>query len=124
LWINAIVFDLEIDLLLGLVFGLGSFYALMNGMLYKIIPFLTWFHLSSKMIYEAEMGQVIPSKRMQWQFYLFVVAYGLFILALYFQALFVVAGVLFLCSSLLLLYNIILGYRYHQKMLQKMQKMV
>ena len=124
LWINAIVFHLEIDMLLGLVFGLGSFYALINGMLYKIIPFLTWFHLSSQMIYDAEMGQVIPSKKMQWQFYLFVSAYSGFLAALYFQAFFVVAAVLLLCSSLLLLYNIVGGYRYHQKMLQKTQKMV
>ena len=124
LWVNAIVFHLEIDLLLGLVFGLGSFYALINGMLYKIVPFLTWFHLSSKMIYDAEMGQVIPSKRMQWQFYLFVVAYALFIASLYFKTLFIVGGVLFLVSSCILLYNIVLGYRYHQKMLQKTQKMV
>lgn len=124
LWINAIVFHLEIDMLLGLVFGLGSFYALINGMLYKIIPFLTWFHLSSKMIYDAEMGQVIPSKRMQWQFYLFVSSYVGFVAAFYFQVLFVIASFLFLCSSALLLYNIVLGYRYHQKMLQKTQKMV
>ncbi|MDY0121274.1 MAG: hypothetical protein RBR54_04960 [Sulfurimonas sp.] len=124
LWINGIVFYLEIDLLLGLIFGLGSFYALINGMLYKIIPFLTWFHLSSKMIYDAEMGQVIPSKRMQWQFYLFVSSYVGFVAAFYFQVLFVIASFLFLCSSALLLYNIVLGYRYYQKMLQKTQKMV
>jgi hypothetical protein len=121
LWIYAIVFDLEIDLLMGLVFGLGAFYALINGMLYKIIPFLTWFHLSSKMIYEAEMGQVIPAKRMQWQFYLFVTAYTGFLGALYFQLLFIFAGVLFLFSCVLLLYNIVSGYRYHQKMIQKTQ---
>ena len=49
LWIASIIFGFNIDFLLALVFGLGFVYAIVNAMLYKIIPFLTWFHLSSSL---------------------------------------------------------------------------
>ena len=119
LWILSIFFDLQSDFLLAIVFGLGFIYSLINGMLYKIIPFLTWFHLSSKSVYEAEMGEVMRLRIMRIQFYLFIASYFTLIFALMLKPFVVIFAVLFFISSLLLFYNILSGYLYHTKLIRK-----
>lgn len=115
LWIVCILFDKEADFAFGVFFGLGFAYGLINGMLYKIVPFLTWFHLSSKFIYDAEMGEVMKPHLMRSQFYLFMTSYALFIFALFFKPLLPVAAIVFFISSSLLMYNLVQGYHYHEK---------
>ena len=107
--------DLQLDFAIGIVFGLGFAYTLINAMLYKIVPFLTWFHLSSSLIYEAEMSEVIGAKMMRLQAYIFFTSYIFFLFALY-RPLLVVASVLFTVSSVFLLYNLFSAYGYHQRM--------
>ena len=119
LWIFSILFDLQSDFLLGIIFGLGFIYSLINGMLYKIIPFLTWFHLSSKFVYEAEMGEVIRLKSMKMQFYLFIISYFTLLFSLLLKPFVVLFTVLFFTSSLLLFYNILSGYLYHARLIKK-----
>ena len=119
LWILSVFLHLQSDFLLGIVFGLGFVYSLINGMLYKIIPFLTWFHLSSKFVFEAEMGDVMRLKIMKIQFYLFLVSYSFLILALIVKPFLILFAILFFISSLLLLYNIISGYLYYVKLIKK-----
>ncbi|SFV50013.1 hypothetical protein MNB_SM-7-225 [hydrothermal vent metagenome] len=109
------------DLAFGIAFFalFGGIYALINAMLYKIVPFLTWFHLSSSMVFEAEMSAVIPKKMMELQTYLYYLAYISFGLG-FFSRYFVVAGaLLFLFSSAMLLKNLITGYRYYQEYIKK-----
>jgi len=118
MWIFSIVFNIELGFSFGVVFGLGFIYALINGMLYKIVPFLTWFHLSSAFIFEAEMSQVIKAKMMKIQFYIFSGSYLFFILALFYQPFILLGTTLFLVSSLMLLHNIISGYRYHNLLIK------
>ena len=119
MWIVSIIFDIEFGFSFGVVFGLGFIYALINGMLYKIVPFLTWFHLSSAFIFEAEMSQVIKSKMMKIQFYIFSGSYMFFILALFYQPFVLVGTALFFVSSSMLLYNIINGYRYYNLLIKE-----
>jgi hypothetical protein len=119
LWIVCILFGLELDFLLGITIGIGFIYALINGMLYKIVPFLTWFHLSSKSVFDAEMSEVIKIKMMKIQFYTFMLSYAFFILALVYRPFVFAAAVLFFISATLLLYNIVSGYLYHSKMIKK-----
>jgi hypothetical protein len=116
IWIASIWFKLEVNFLLAVVFGLGFTYSIINGMLYKIVPFLTWFHLSSKMVFDAEMSQVIKSKYMKLQYNIFIVAYFVFLLALLFKPFIYVATLLFLISSMILSYNIINAFKYYQKL--------
>jgi len=54
----------------------------MSGMLYKIIPFLVWFHLNG-MGYMSipSMGEMVYKKMALAQFVLFVATLALFILA-------------------------------------------
>jgi hypothetical protein len=118
-WILSIFFNLQSDFLLGTLFGMGFIYSLINGMLYKIIPFLTWFHLSSKFVFEAEMGEVMRPKMMKVQFYLFIASYFTLIFALMLKPFVVIFTVLFFISSLLLFYNILSGYLYHAKLIKK-----
>lgn len=119
LWIASIIFGFNIDFLLAVVFGLGFVYAIVNAMLYKIIPFLTWFHLSSSFVYEAEMGEVMKIKRMKIQFSIFTASYTLFLLSIFFRPFISVASLLFFLSSLLLFKNIIEGFLYYKKMIKK-----
>ncbi len=119
LWIASIIFGFNIDFLLALVFGLGFVYAIVNAMLYKIIPFLTWFHLSSSCVYEAEMGEVMKIKRMKIQFYIFTMSYAFFLMSVFFRPLIIVAALLFFLSSLFLFKNIIEGFLYYKKMIKK-----
>ncbi|WP_419764659.1 MAG: hypothetical protein ACNI28_12830 [Arcobacter sp.] len=116
IWIISICFDLNIDFSLAVIFGLGFAYSIINGMLYKIVPFLTWFHLSSKMIFDAEMSQVIKSKYMKLQYNIYIVSYFAFILAIFFKPLIYLASLLFFVSSIILCYNIINAYKYYQKL--------
>ncbi|MEO1937179.1 MAG: hypothetical protein ABGW85_00925, partial [Sulfurimonas sp.] len=54
LFIYRSFFEYEyLDLVIGFFVLFGGIYALINAMLYKIVPFLTWFHLSSNMVFEA-----------------------------------------------------------------------
>ncbi|WP_428025617.1 hypothetical protein [Arcobacter sp.] len=116
IWIYSIYFEKDLNFLLAIIFGLGFAYSIINGMLYKIVPFLTWFHLSSKMIFDAEMTLVIPSKYMKIQYNIYIVSYFIFLLAILFKPLVYPASFLFLVSSLILSYNIINAFKYYIKL--------
>jgi hypothetical protein len=116
IWMTSIWIKIDFDFLLAVVFGLGFAYSIINGMLYKIVPFLTWFHLSSKMIFDAEMSQVIKSKYMKIQYNIFIVSYFVFLLALLFKPIIYVAILLFLISSMILSYNIINAFKYYKSL--------
>ena len=71
-WLTMSFFELPTNLL-GVLFGLGFIVSLMNGMLYKIVPFLTWFHLNAQGIFEIPtIREMVPIKNMQTQFILHV----------------------------------------------------
>lgn len=118
IWIISIYINKDVNFLLAVVFGLGFAYSIINGMLYKIVPFLTWFHLSSKMIFDAEMSQVIKSKYMKLQYNIYLLAYFIFLLTIFYKPLVYLAGFLFLISSLILSYNIINALKYYQKFIK------
>ncbi len=97
----------------------GGAYTLINAMLYKIVPFLTWFHLSSNMVFEAEMSEVIKKKQMVLQVRFYFVAYGLFLGSLFWIYLLIPASLVFVLSSILLLKNLLGGYKYYQIYIKK-----
>ena len=119
LWIFSIIFKIDFGFSFAIIFGLGFIYSLINGMIYKIVPFLTWFHLSSNFVFDAEMSQVIKTKMMKTQFYIFLVSYLFFILALFYKPFIFMGAFLFFISSSILLYNIISGFNYHREMIKK-----
>lgn len=119
IWMLSIIFDLHVEIILGVLFGLGFVYGIMNAMLYKIVPFLTWFHLSSSFVMEAEMGDVISVKWMKIQYYLFLVSYLSFLFFYLFHPLFFIAVGTFLISAVVLFYNLVNAFFYYKKMIKK-----
>ena len=94
---------------LGIIWGLGFVYTLMNGMLYKIVPFLTWFHLSSKGVFDIPtMRDMISIKWSQIQFNLHLSALAFFIIGLSFNSEYLIkyGAIFFIVSNILLLINL------------------
>lgn len=83
------------------LFG-GFAISIINGMAYKIIPFLTWFHLSSKGIFTVpNMRDMIDDKFITIQRYLHIFS---FIIFLFDSS---IGAFLFLVSNGLLFYNLL-----------------
>jgi hypothetical protein len=107
-WLSLSFFELPINIL-GILFGLGFIVSLMNGMLYKIIPFLTWFHLNAKGLFDIpNMREMIPIKKMQTQYYFHLLSVIIFIIGFLFGMNIIIklAVVLFIVSNILLFINI------------------
>ena len=71
--------------LVGILFLYGFAVSTVNGMLYKILPFLAWFHLQSQLQVGAgsipNMKEFISDGRARRQFYVHVAALGLLLLS-------------------------------------------
>ena len=107
-WFLMNFFDLP-QSVLALLLGLGFVLSLINGMLYKIVPFLTWFHLSSKGIFDIPtMKEMMNDTFVTIQTYLHVAAVLLAIIALGFKISIILklAATLFILSNIVLLYNL------------------
>jgi len=97
---------IEFDELVTVALFGGFAISIINGMAYKIIPFLTWFHLSSKGIFTVpNMRDMIADKFITFQRYLHILAFGSFLFDTQIGAFF------FLLSNTLLLYNLLVPAR-------------
>ena len=88
---------------------LGFVYTVMNGMLYKIVPFLTWFHLSSKGVFDIPtMRDMISIKLSQIQFNLHFTSVLFFIVGLSFSSEYLIkyGAIFFILSNILLFINL------------------
>ncbi|MDM8564904.1 hypothetical protein QUF74_04560 [Candidatus Halobeggiatoa sp. HSG11] len=102
-------------LLLFVLFVGGFVLMVIQGMLYKIIPFLIWLHLHNQqlnplktinMVRIPHMKQIISLKQAQYQFWAYITAMFCIILALFFPSLIYIAGIVLLSSFALLEYNL------------------
>jgi hypothetical protein len=98
-------------LLLGVLFIGGFAVSVVSGMLYKIVPFLAWFHLQAQLQAKAgsipNMKQMIDEKRMRLQLRLHLAAVLLLAPAVVWpHALHIPAGIALALSALLLLGNL------------------
>ena len=87
----------------------GFLYSVLQGMVYKIVPFLSWFHLSSKGHFDIPtLREFILEFDIKVQFYIYVSSVVCFLLAVQFGQIFIYVGVgLFITSNFLLLFNMI-----------------
>jgi hypothetical protein len=108
-----------LEIAIGFFALFGGVYSLINAMIYKIVPFLTWFHLNSSMIFDAEMSEVITKKAMQIQVNFFYLSYFFLLLTPFWRYFGIVGAFLFAISSLLLFKNILFAYKYYKKYMQK-----
>jgi len=95
-------------------------FSIMQGMLYKIVPFLVWFHLNAKGYMSIPVTtQIIEAKRVTMQYKLFVSGAVLLILGV-FQAIFFYSAVAVLFASFVLLeYNLIEAFVLYKNTLKK-----
>lgn len=103
-------FDPRIAVWLGVLAIVGVFVSAINGMLYKIVPFLNWLHLQKLCGLQAvppTMHQMIPAAAMHWQFRVHIAALSLLLVAVWVPALARPAGLLFAVSSAWLGWNLI-----------------
>lgn len=71
LWPRAEVSN-DIPLAIGVLLIAGFALSAINGMLYKIVPFLAWYHLQEEMALSGRklpaVNKIIPERRANWQF--------------------------------------------------------
>lgn len=94
---------------LGMLAIVGVFVSAINGMLYKIVPFLNWLHLQNLCGLQAippTMHQMIPEKAMRGQLHLHLAALALLLAAVWLPVLARPAGLLFALSSAWLGWNL------------------
>lgn len=106
----------QLDLLVGALFLLGFASSAVNGMLYKIVPFLVWLHLNNRLQTQGSwqgsvpnMKQIIAVSATRRQFHLHLLALLLLLLTLAFPGKLPawIAGGLWLVNALMLFWNLL-----------------
>jgi len=97
------------DLLIGILMLAGFGMSVINGMMYKIVPFLVWLHLQQANPERhplPHMGQIIPQRAMHWQAAAHGAAVALLIAALAWPPAVYGAGLAWAVSQLMLAVNL------------------
>lgn len=96
----------ESNYILVIIFAFGFLYSLLQGMVYKIIPFLSWFHLSSKGYFKLPtIREFIDEKYIKIHFFVHLISIVFFISSYFENSLIYVASILFLISNILFFIN-------------------
>ena len=92
---------------LAILVGFGFLYSLLQGMIYKIIPFLSWFHLSSRGHFSIPtMREMIHEDMIKIHFFIYVSSVGFFLLSSFLSNIFIYIGAgLFILSNMIFLFN-------------------
>jgi len=95
LFFYAEVTHQDFSILIGVIFFGGFITSVINGMLYKIVPFLVWLHLHKQLSLSGKglasiptMNEVISGKKTYRQYYLHLLAMMLTVLAVFISDLF------------------------------------
>ncbi len=107
LWIFDEYFKHEYIVMVALLIG-GFILCIIIGMLYKIVPFLVWFHLNA-MGYMSipTINEMINKNLARIQFVLFILSFTGFVFSFYMPYLLQISAISFIISMVLLEYNII-----------------
>ena len=96
----------ESNYILAIVFAFGFLYSLLQGMVYKIIPFLSWFHLSSKGYFKLPtIREFIDERYIKIHFFVHISSVIFFVLSYFLNDLIYLASILFLFSNILFFLN-------------------
>jgi hypothetical protein len=111
------------DVLLGVLVIAGAAVSFISGMLYKIMPFLTWFHLQALPASDQplpNMKAILPEKAQRRQLRLHLAAVGLLIAAALWPALFAYPAALSLGTAMVfLMINLVSVIRMYRGCLQR-----
>ena len=103
---------------LGVLILPGVFVSAINGMLYKIVPFLNWLHLQRAMglgMLPPNMKEMIPDRMMTIQMWLHYTAIGILLAAAVWPSLARLGGGVFAVSCALLGWNLIGAVRVYRR---------
>jgi hypothetical protein len=82
----------------------------MTGMLYKVVPFLVWFHLTNQgYMNMPTMNDLIGKKLTITQFYLHIASLASLIGLVFISEMQIIAGIVVVLSNGFILYNLIKG---------------
>jgi len=125
-YFGGVIAGVDVSMLTGLFLLAGFAVSIINGMLYKIVPFLVWLNLRMPVImgklkpgtgyYTPNIHEVIDVRPMKLQFMLHVAGLILLVAAVFLKGLLVyVAATAVLVSNLLLLVNLAHAVRLYRK---------
>ena len=106
----------RVPLWLGILAIGGVFVSAINGMLYKIVPFLNWLHLQQLgglKVLPPNIKQMIPERAMRGQLAVHFSALGLLLAAVLWPSLTRLAGLLFAASCFWLEWNLVGAVRFY-----------
>jgi len=108
LWIFDEYFKHEYIVMVAILIGGGFILSIMIGMMYKVIPFLVWFHLNG-MGYMSipTMNEMINKNLAKLQFILFIASLIGFVFSFYLSYLMEISAISFILSMMILEYNVI-----------------
>ena len=119
LWIFDEFFKHEYIVMVGILIGGGFVLSIMLGMLYKIVPFLIWFHLNGMGYMKIPtINEMIDKDLAKIQFVLLILSLIGFIFAFYMPKLLAPSASFFIISMLILEYNILAPALLYKKVLK------
>jgi hypothetical protein len=108
-WAINDFFDEKYIVIVSILIGGGFILSIMSGMLYKIVPFLVWFHLNAKGYMSIPtMNDMISKKLAKVQFFLFILSLIGFIVSFFVPNILPLFAITFIISMAILEYNIVI----------------
>lgn len=118
-WAFNDFFDEKYIVVVSILIGGGFIFSIMMGMLYKIVPFLVWFHLNAKGYMSIPtMNDMINKKLSAIQFILFIISLIGFIISFFIPVVLPIFAILFTLSMIILEYNIIVPVLIYAKIIK------
>lgn len=116
-WLSLLWEDEQLTLWLGVLTIIGAFFSVINGMLYKIMPFINWLQLQHHYGMKSlppNMNQMLAESQMRVQFWVHLATLAMLLLAVWLPILARPAGLLLVldCGWLAMnLFRIVWAYR-------------
>jgi hypothetical protein len=105
--------------IVAILIGGGFIFSIMSGMLYKIVPFLVWFHLNAKGYMSIPtMNEMINKKLSIAQFILYVFSLIGFVFSFFIPDFLVLFASTFIISMAILEYNIVIPILIYAKIIK------
>lgn len=104
------------------IFAYGFIYSVITAMIYKILPFITWFFLSAKGLFDIPtMKEMVAQKSLQMVYILYITGFVILLLTQFFpqQSIKQFFAFIFLVLNLLHLYNFLMVIKIYTRLLAK-----
>ena len=107
-WAINDFYDEKYIVIVSTLIGGGFIFSIMSGMLYKIVPFLVWFHLNAKGYMSIPtMNEMIDKRLARIQFALYIISMVGFIISYFIPSVLPIFAITFILSMMILEYNVI-----------------